>query len=118
VSVVAEIDPISLEKYLLPPYDPEFDPFRLPRHVASPSAVDFLVERADNFPAAQVCDLGEMPDALFGDAEGMADFVAESAARQACPDGVYVLHETDLLVRVLDGQGEVVAVPGYPGEDK
>jgi hypothetical protein len=110
VRVVAEIDPISLEKYLPAPYAPEFDPFRLPRHVASPNAINFLVERAEKFPAAQVCDLGEAPDVLFSDAEGMAAFVAEAASQQGCPDGVYVLQEADLLVRVTAGQGEVISL--------
>lgn len=108
VSVVAEIDLIYIEKYLPAPYALEFDRFHLPRHVASPLAINFLVEQAEKFPTAQVCDLGDVPDALFSDADGMADFVAVAASQSGCSDGVYVLSEADLLIRVSDGQGEVI----------
>ncbi|MFN2145635.1 MAG: hypothetical protein ACK2T7_09810 [Anaerolineales bacterium] len=116
VSAVAEIDLIYLEQYLPAPYALEFDRFHLPRHVASPNAINFLVEQAGKFPTAQICDLGDAPDALFSDAEGMAAFVADAAAQYGCPDGVYVLDGVDLLVRVTAGQGEVIQVPEILGE--
>ncbi|MBN2045881.1 MAG: hypothetical protein JW757_12730 [Anaerolineales bacterium] len=110
VSLVAEIDLIYIEKYLPAPYSPQFDRFHLPRHVASPLAIDFLAGQAEKFPTAQACDLGQVPDMLFGDAEGLADFVAKAAAGRGCPEGVYVLPEVDLLVRVTGGQGEVISL--------
>ena len=110
VSVVAEIDLVYIEKYLPAPYSPQFDRFHLPRHVASPLAIDFLVEQAEKFPTAQVCDLGEAPDVLFSDPEGMAAFVADAASQHGCPDGVYVLPDGEILVRVIAGQGEVISL--------
>ena len=106
--MVAEIDLVYLEKYLPAPYDPDYDPLRLPRHVASPLAIDFLVEQAEKFPAASTCDLGDVPDVLFDDPEGLAEFIAGAAAEFGCPDGVYVT--SGLLVRVSGGQGEVITL--------
>jgi len=109
VRMVAEIDVIYLEKYLPAPYDPAYNPFRLPRHVASPLAVDFLVEEAEKFPTAAVCDLGNVPDVLINDPPAMAAFIVEAAARQGCPNGVYIV--ADLLVSVVDGQGDLISPP-------
>jgi hypothetical protein len=101
VRMVAEIDLVYQEKYLPAPYDPDYDPFRLPRHVASPLAIDFLVEQAEKFPVAQFCDLGDDP-------EGLSDFIASTAVDRGCPDGVYIA--AGLLVRVSGGQGEVITL--------
>lgn len=108
VEVVAEIDLVYVEDYLPPPYDPEFDPIHLPRHVASPNAIDFLVEQAGKFPAAQICELGEVPDALFDDPAGLGAFVADAAAGRGCPDGVYVVGEE--LFRVSAGSFELIVL--------
>ena len=108
VRLVAEIDTIFLEKYLPAPYDPSFDPFHFPRHVASPEGVDFLVNQADKIPAAAICNLGNVPDALFGNPQNLAAYIAQAAGRNGCPDGVYVT--AGLLVRVTSGQGELIVL--------
>ncbi len=108
VRMVAEIGVIYPEIYLQAPYDPSYNPFRLPRHVASPLAVDFLAEQAEKFPTAAFCDLGDVPDALFTDMSALIEFIAEAAAWQGCPDGVYVT--SGLLLRVADGQAELISL--------
>lgn len=109
VQMVAEIGVIYPEIYLAAPYDPSYNPFRLPRHVASPLAVDFLVDQAEKFPTASVCDLGNVPDTLFADPKGMASFIAGEAIQLGCPNGVYVA--AGLLVRVIDGQADLINLP-------
>jgi len=112
VQAVMEIDRISLEMYLLPPYAPDFNRYHLPRHVASPSAVDFLVANAEKFPRAQSCDLGEVPDSILTEAESLAEYVGAESALRDCSDGVYVV-ESPLspevyLFRVGSGQAEIL----------
>ena len=108
VRMVAEIGVIYPEIYLSVPYHPSYNPFRLPRHVASPLAVDFLVEQAEKFPTAAFCDLGDVPDELCSDVSALIKFIAEAAARQGCPDGVYV--SSGLLLRVADSQAELISL--------
>ena len=112
VQAVMEIDAISLEMYLFPPYAPAFNRYHVPRHVASPSAVDFLVANAEKFPRAQVCDLGAVPDAILAEVEALADYIGTQASLRGCAAGVYVI-ETPLssevfLFRVESGQAEIV----------
>jgi hypothetical protein len=114
VQAVMEIDLISLEMYLFPPYAPAFNRYHLPRHVASPSAVDFLVANAEKFPRAQVCDLGNVPDAILAQQEDLAAYIGEESSSIGCPDGVYVV-ENPLslevtLFRVEDGTVEILEI--------
>ena len=108
VQAVMEIDPISLEKYLFPPYAPGFNRYHLPRHVASPSAVDFLVANAEKFPRAQVCDLGNVPDSILDQPDALAAFIASESQQRGCPSGVYVVN--GFLFRVADGQAEILEI--------
>jgi hypothetical protein len=112
VQGVMEIDPISLEKYLFPPYAPAFNRYHLPRHVASPSAVDFLVANAEKFPRAQVCDLGNVPNSILAQPETLAEYIGAESALRGCSDGVYVvsgLNSQDVvLFRVQGGQAEIL----------
>jgi hypothetical protein len=112
VQAVMEIDPISLEKYLFPPYAPAFNRYHLPRHVASPSAVDFLVANAEKFPRAQVCDLGNVPNSILEQAEALAEFVEVEASLRGCPEGVYVVNE--FLFRVDEGRTEILELAAEP----
>jgi len=118
IQAVMEIDRISLEMYLFPPYAPAFNRYHLPRHVASPSAVDFLVANAEKFPRAQRCDFGEVPDMVLTEAETLAEYVGTQASLLECPAGVYVI-ESPLspevfLFRVGDGQAEILELAPAP----
>jgi len=108
VQAVMEIDRISLEMYLFPPYAPGFNRFHVPRHVASPSAVDFLVANAEKFPRAQVCDLGNIPNSILSQPEALADYIGTQSALRGCSDGVYVVNED--LFRVQGGTAELLDI--------
>lgn len=108
VQAVMEIDRISLEMYLFPPYAPGFNRYHVPRHVASPSAVDFLVANAEKFPRAQVCDLGNVPDSILAQPESLAQYVGSEASLRGCPEGVYVVQE--YLFRVQGGTAEILEI--------
>jgi hypothetical protein len=120
VQAVMEIDRISLEMYLLPPYAPAFNRYHLPRHVASPSAVDFLVANAEKFPRAQICDLGEVPDSILTEAEPLAEYVGEQASLRDCPTGVYVIEppvsQEVFLFQVGSGQAEILELVTETGK--
>lgn len=103
VEAVMEIDPISLEKYLMPPWSPEYDLLRMPRHVAAPSSINFLVERSEQFPAAQECVLKGIPVDAVGDREQLAGYIGESAAQAGCPSGDYIVGGYAFRVDVVDG---------------
>jgi len=107
VKAVMEIDPIMLGNQA-PPYAPEYDPLHIVRHTASPSAIEYLVEHADDYPRAQVCDLGMVPDRLLADREGLGQFVLETAAANDCADGVYVVN--GFLYRITEGALEILEV--------
>jgi len=118
VQAVMEIDRISLEMYLFPPYAPAFNRYRLPRHIASPSAVDYLVANAEQFPRAQQCDFGEVADAILAEAEMLGGYVGTQSSSLGCPDGVYVI-ESPLsldvfLFRVAAGQAEILEIASVP----
>jgi hypothetical protein len=92
VRAVMEIGPISLVGNQAPPWSPEFNPMRVMRHVASPQSIDYLVAHAEDYPQAQVCDLGMVPDRLLDDHAGLGDFVLAAAQASGCSDGVYVVN--------------------------
>jgi hypothetical protein len=101
VRAVMEIGPISAVGNQAPPYAPEFNPMSIMRHVASPSAIEYLVAHAEDYPRAQVCDLGLAPDRLLADQEGLGQFVLAAAQANGCPDGVYVVNR--FLFRISMG---------------
>lgn len=103
---VMEIGPISVVGNQAPVYAPDYDPMMILRHTASPSSIDYLIEHAEDYPRAQACDLGMVPDRLLGDAEGLGQFVLETATTNGCADGVYVVNE--MLFRIDMGSVEVL----------
>jgi hypothetical protein len=109
VKAVMEIDPISNGVNQPPVYADDYDPLKMMRHTASPSAIDYLVEHAEDYPRAQVCDLGLVPNRLLDDTEGLGEFVAQTAETNGCADGAYVVNGN--VFRVEMGVVEVL-VPG------
>ena len=79
---------------------------KMMRHTASPSAIDYLVEHAEEYPQAQACDLGLVPDRLLDDPEGLGEFVAQAAEANGCADGVYVVN--GFVFRIALGVVEVL----------
>jgi hypothetical protein len=107
VKAVMEIDPISNGNQA-PPWAPEYDPMSIVRHTASPSAIDYLVEHAEDYPRAQICDLGLVPDRLLDDRAGLGQFVLETAQANGCADGVYIVN--GFLYRITAGTLEILEV--------
>jgi hypothetical protein len=105
---VVEIGPISVTDNQPPVYAPEYDPLRINRHVASPSSIDYLVAHAEDYPRAQVCDLGMVPDWLLFDSESLSQYVLETATTNNCADGVYVVNQ--MLFRISMGTVEKIIV--------
>jgi len=91
VQAVMEVDYIYRPKFMLPPYDPAFDRFHVPRMVGTQGAIDYLVEHQADFPAAQVCRLGPLDTARLDDAHYLGEQAALAAQRGACSYGIFAL---------------------------
>ena len=109
---VMEIGPISVTGNQPPVYAPDYNPMMILRHTASPSSIDYLIEHAEDYPRAQACDLGMVPDRLLADIEGLGQFVLDTAAANGCADGVYVVNE--MLFRIELGSVEVLTGASNP----
>jgi hypothetical protein len=101
-----EIDPISLEKYLPPPWSPDYDLLHMPRHVASPNAVNFLANMSEKFPQAQSCVLESIPTEARTSIEQLSTYIGNSAAKSGCPSGIYMVE--GFAFRVDVGTGAAV----------
>jgi len=110
VQAVMEIDPISLEKYLPPPWAESYDLVRMPRHVASPSAIEFLVAQVDQFPQSQTCHLANLPEAAGEDTAVLVSTIADSAKASGCASGVYIVGGDVFRVDVEAGTAEQLTI--------
>ena len=110
VEAVMEIDPIHLEKYMQPPWSPDYNLLYMPRHVASPQSIVFLVENAEKFPQAQVCELEGLPMSAAEGPAALVEVLGAFAAEAGCPSGSYVIEGTAYRVDVEAETAEVLEI--------
>ena len=92
-----DIDPVAARsKYLLPPYSPDFNRYRIPRITAhpdlptyGPSTIDYLVQHKDDFPLAGECKLGPLNETRITNVDYMVGQIGQAVASGACPAGFY-----------------------------
>jgi hypothetical protein len=91
VQAVMEVDYVYRPKFLPPPYSEAFDPYHVPRIVATQEAIDYLVENKHKFPQATLCDLGRHPAEAFESEATIQKTLQQEIRERSCPDGVYAL---------------------------
>jgi hypothetical protein len=91
LEAVMDIDYIYRPKYMLPPYDPAFDYKHIPRMVAGPLAIEYFVENQDQFPRAEVCQLGPVGKTQSINEDEYSLLVQRAAADGRCPAGTYAV---------------------------
>lgn len=88
---IMEVSKISLAKFILPIYHPDFNSHQLPRIVADRESIDILMADVENFPQALSCTFDSVPVTLAEDEEYLKDQIGAAVASGSCPEGVYVL---------------------------
>ena len=89
MQAIFDIDFIVRPKFLMPPYSSKFDRLRLPRIVATLSAIDYLVEHRAEFPSAQSCFLGPLSSAMDPTESQIAQFIQSGIREKQCPEGIF-----------------------------
>jgi len=98
-----DIDPmVAQAKYLLPPYSPYFNRYRIPRIAAhpdmvnyGPSTIDYLVQHKNEFPLAQECALGPLGEARITDTDYLIKQIGLVVTSGVCPAGIYSVNGRD-----------------------
>ncbi len=70
-------------------FSPGYNRFNLPRDTASNAMVDLIVQNKDNFPAAQACQLGPLPESDQANTSVIQTAIENAISTDACPAGVY-----------------------------
>ncbi len=84
-----DVDFIVRPKFMLPPYAPEFNRWRVPRMVANLKAIDYLVENKDQIPSAQTCLLGPLDETRTQDAAYLQAQIESAVQSGRCEQGIY-----------------------------
>ena len=90
--------------FVPPPYSPKFDRFKIPRIAARPVTIQYLLDHADDFPAADSCQLGPIDPFRLSDAAYLSEQIKLAVNAEVCPPGVYVVNN-----RIFDA--DLPAVP-------
>ncbi len=98
---VFEIDYIIRPKFLRPVYSPKFDRWHMPRIVATQSAINYLVDHREDFPAAQECDIDSAPSTNPSQYDYLNLSVLYTIQIGKCPAGMYTLDG-----RLIDARNE------------
>jgi hypothetical protein len=75
--------------YLQVPYSQDFDPMHIPRINGSIKGVNFVIQQASNFPAAESCLLGPLDPTTVQDSETLQNEIQRQIDSLNCPNGVY-----------------------------
>ena len=79
--------------FLPPPYDANFDSYKVPRIVASLPVIEWLVESKENVLEAKTCVLGPVPNKeTLKDPVVLSNLIKESLANEICPSGIYFIN--------------------------
>ena len=70
-------------------FSPDFDRFNLPRLTAGVQMIQTVVESKDQFPTAQSCTLGPLPEAQQSDVTLIGQLIDQAIASANCPKGIY-----------------------------
>lgn len=81
------------------PFADDYSRWHIPRITASSSAIEGIISRKDDIPAAKACDLGEVwlnPHLL---PEAISTAILARVMEGSCPDGYYIVHQWVFFVQ-------------------
>jgi peptidoglycan/xylan/chitin deacetylase (PgdA/CDA1 family) len=75
-------------------FSPDFSRFALPRLTAGKEMIQTVVDSKDQFPTAQSCALGPLPESQQGDMTQIPHLIDQAVASGTCPAGIYNVNGT------------------------
>jgi peptidoglycan/xylan/chitin deacetylase (PgdA/CDA1 family) len=79
-------------KPMPPPYADDFDPYNISRFQINQDALNHLVRNADEYPVAQVCQIGPLDPNSIDDVEYLKENIRNAIQQDNCPFGIYVIN--------------------------
>lgn len=89
LQAIMDADYIYRPNFMPPPYASQFNRWRVPRIVATLSAIDYLVENSEKVPVAKSCQLGPLEQLRSDDTDYLAEQIHLAVEQQRCPQGIY-----------------------------
>ena len=89
VQAIFEAGSYTEARYLQVSYSKDFDPMRIPRINGSIKGVNFVIQQASNFPAAESCLLGPLDPTRMQDSDTLQDEIQRQIDSLKCLYGVY-----------------------------
>lgn len=106
LQAIMDVDYIYRPHFMSPPYATNFNRWRVPRIVATLSAIDYLVKNSEKIPTAKSCRLGPLDQTRSDDAQYLSEQIHLAVELQQCPQGIYA---TDKFVfRAQESQVELL----------
>lgn len=103
VAAIIEGGYASSGKVCPSPFDPEFDPWHIPRMNVTWDAINLVVSLKDELPTASQCELGVFPkDVLYNDTTQLTNAILDLTQRGICPEGYYIIE--GLTFSVIHGE--------------
>jgi hypothetical protein len=112
VEAIFEADSYMNPGFLLAPYDPLFDRFRIPRINGSSSGVNFIAGLGDPVPAADFCYLGPLDSNKTSDMDYMIQKIDQATADANCPFGIYAF--SGFLIQAQKNGVREITLPVFP----
>lgn len=92
MQAIFAIDNNERAGFVPPPYSPKFNRLHIPRIAARPVTIQYLLDHKDDFPAAEVCQLGPLDPARLTYKDYIAAQIESAVASNTCPPGVYTVN--------------------------
>jgi hypothetical protein len=112
VEAILEADSYTHPGFLLPPYDPLFDRFHIPRINGSEKGVNFVAGLGDQVPVADSCYLGPMNSDKINDIDYILQKISQVTADSDCPFGIYVFNS--FLIQAQESGVREIVLPASP----
>jgi hypothetical protein len=91
LQAIFDVDFITRPNFMKAPYAKKFDRWKLPRMVASLTAVNYLRNNKDMVPAAYQCEVGPLDKSRSGNVNYMSKQVLNMVQSGQCLKGVYAM---------------------------
>ena len=90
-------------------FSPDFSRFNLPRLTAGKEMIQTVVDSRDQFPTAQSCTLGPLPESQQSDPVLISHLIDDAVASGTCPAGIYNINGN--VYNALNGSASLFFQP-------
>lgn len=92
MQAVFVIDNNERAGFVPPPYSQKFNRYKIPRIAARPVTIQYLLDHADDFPAADSCRLGNVDPLRLSDAGYLSELIKLAVNSEICPVGMFAVN--------------------------